>query len=212
MDREALSFALKVALGDLALVLAMLGGLSLPQGDPLSPVELVRALPLAGAYFLTRWQLAESRAFARVERAEGSVLVGSAGPYALAAAAGFSPKPLPVSLPAADKLAVSATGRGVLVVCAYYSLLKPPVEKAAAASRELEAQGYLPVLVEPRVPAGRPLPPELGRGYGTLVAETDWLGRPRASFYPAEGAEVNPLRLRARHRAKTTLLEVTVSP
>jgi len=89
------------------------------------------ALVIAGATALSVALALWSRNDVNPVRSEDGVIVGTAGVYAFAIAVGYAASPIPLaSLPVADRLAVSVAQRGAFVACVYYSLLRPPVERA----------------------------------------------------------------------------------
>jgi len=163
------------------------------------------ALVMAGATALSVALALWSRNFVTPVKAEDGVITGNAGVYAFAMAVGYAASPIPLaSLPVADRLAVSVAHKGAFVSCVYFSLLKPPVERARAAARALEALGFKVIDTNvPTITAGRAMPVEYADGYGTIVVERDWRGREKASFYPVtgKGKRVYNVSLSARHFA-----------
>jgi len=160
---------------------------------------------MAGALALSVGLALWSRNDVNPVRSEDGVITGTAGVYAFAMAVGYAASPIPLaSLPVADRLAVSVAHKGAFVACVYYSLLRPPVERARAAARALEALGFKVIDTNvPTITAGKPLPVEYADGFGTIVVERDWRGRERASFYPVtgRGKRVYNVSLPARHQA-----------
>jgi len=173
------------------------------------------ALIMAGALALSVGLALWSRNLVTPERGEDGVITGTAGVFAFAMAVGHATTPIPLaSLPVADKLAVSVAHKGAFVACVYYSLLRPPVERARAAARALEALGFKIIDTKVQViTAGKPLPVELADGYGTIVVERDWRGREKASFYPVtgRGGRVYIISLPARHQAEPRAVREAVN-
>jgi len=173
------------------------------------------ALVMAGATALSFALALWSRNFVTPVKAEDGVITGTAGVYAFAIVVGYAASPIPLaSLPVADRLAVSVAHKGAFVSCVYFSLLKPPVERAKAAARALEALGFKVISTNvPTITAGRAMPVEYADGYGTIVVERDWRGREKASFYPVtgKGKRVYNVSLPARHQAEPRAVREAVN-
>jgi len=173
------------------------------------------AVVMAGALALSVGLALWSKNDVNPVRGEDGVITGNAGVFAFAMAVGHATTPIPLaSLPVADKLAVSVAHKGAYVACLYYSLFKPPVERARAAARALEALGFKVIDTNvPTITAGKPLPVEYADGFGTIVVERDWRGRERASFYPVtgRGKRVYNVSLPARHQAEPRAVREAVN-
>jgi len=173
------------------------------------------AVVMAGALALSAGLALWSKNDVNPVRGEDGVITGTAGIFAFAMAVGHATTPIPLaSLPVADRLAVSVAHKGAFVACVFYSLLRPPVERARAAARALEALGFKIIDTKVQViTAGKPLPVEYADGFGTIVVERDWRGRERASFYPVtgKGRRVYIVSLPARHQAEPRAVREAVN-